>query len=237
MRGFLALSAVAVALLAGCGGEHEPDPRLIVFARAPATNVFSDLYLLQTDGSLRRLTRGGIDGEPVWSPDGRLIAFQRAQKHRNAALYVANADGSGYRQLPGAVTGGVDWAPDDRRLVYVEDGRIYVTSDDWSERTLLLDPGRRHAADPRWSRDGSRIVFALGGDERGDVWSMDAAGGDLRRLTHIPPDGGVPDTPIWSPDGDKVAYLLPGGLHVVNADGTDDRELAHFPPGIFPSTP
>ena len=94
-RRALALAAVAAALLAGCGGEPRPDTRLIVFARAPATNVFSDLYLLQTDGSMRRLTHGGIDSAPVWSPDGRQLAFQRAHKARNASLYVANADGSG----------------------------------------------------------------------------------------------------------------------------------------------
>ena len=127
-----------------------------MFARAPATNAFSDLYLLQTDGSLRRLTHGGIDSQPVWSPDGRQLAFQRSSKHRHASLYVANADGSGERILPDSVSGPIDWTPDGRRLLYVDDGRIYVTNEDWTERRLLLDPRPQHAADARWSPDGER---------------------------------------------------------------------------------
>jgi len=45
------------------------------------------------------------------------------------------------------------------------------------------------------------------------------------------------DTPSWSPDGERIAFLLPGSLHVVNADGSSDRVLARFPDGVFPSTP
>src|SRR5262249_19086960 len=37
----LALGVLAAVLLAGCGGEAKHDDRLIVFARAPSTNVFS----------------------------------------------------------------------------------------------------------------------------------------------------------------------------------------------------
>jgi TolB protein len=236
-RRALALAAVAAALLTGCGGEPKPDPRLIVFARAPATNVFSDLYLLQTDGSLRRLTHGGIDSQPVWSPDGRQLAFRRASKQQEAALYVANADGSGNRVLPDSVSGPIDWSPDGRRLLYVDDGRIYVTNEDWTERTLLLDPRPRRAADARWSPDGRQISFALGGDRSGDVWLMSPDGTDRRRLTRLPAGAGFPDSPIWSPDGDRLAFLLPGSLHVVNADGSAHRVLTRFPQGIFPTTP
>jgi TolB protein len=66
---------------------------------------------------------------------------------------------------------------------------------------------------------------------------MTADGGDRQRLTRLPPGAGVPDTPIWSPDGERIAFLLPGSLHVMNADGSEHRVLARFPQGIFPSTP
>jgi TolB protein len=94
-----------------------------------------------------------------------------------------------------------------------------------------------HAADARWSPDGTKIVFALGGDQSGDIYVMNADGGDPKRLTRLPAGSGFPDTPLWSPDGKRIAFLLPGSLHVMNADGSDHRVLARFPPGIFPSTP
>jgi TolB protein len=238
-RRALALAAVATALLTGCGGERRSDPQLIVFARAPATNVFSDLYLLQTDGNLRRLTHGGIDSDPLWSPDGRRLAFQRTYKGkvRDASLYVANADGTGERLLPDTISGSVDWSPDGRRLLLVDSGRVLVTNEDASDRTLLLDPKPERAADARWSPDGTRIVYALGDDVHGDVWVMNADGTDRRRLTRLPAGAGFPDTPLWSLDGGRIAFLLPASLHVMNADGSQNRVLARFPNGIFPSTP
>ena len=66
---------------------------------------------------------------------------------------------------------------------------------------------------------------------------MNTDGTDRRRLTRLPRGAGFPDSPIWSPDGRRIAYLLPGSLHVMNADGSEDTVLTRFPEGIFPSTP
>ncbi len=231
------LAVAAAALLAGCGGQTAPDTRLIAFARAPATNAFSDLYVLQTDGSLRRLTHGGIDSMPAWSPDGRRIAFQRTQRGQAFSLYVANADGDGQRLLPDSVSGQVDWSPDGRRILVTDDGAIYVTSRDWSSRSVLLDPTPASARDPRWSPDGKQIVFALGSDESGaDVYVMNGDGTGRNRLTRLGPDAGWPSSLAWSPDGRRIAFLLPGSLNVMNADGSGKKVLTRFPNGVFPSS-
>ena len=70
------------------------------------------------------------DGDPVWSPDGTLIAFDRGGDERD--IYVINADGSNQRQLTRAP--GDDavprWASHGRALTFmsVRDGRraVYV---------------------------------------------------------------------------------------------------------------
>ena len=55
---------------------------------------------MNADGSEQRnLTRNvARDGVPVWSPDGKRIAFTRERGHNNE-IYVMNADGSGQRNL------------------------------------------------------------------------------------------------------------------------------------------
>ena len=55
---------------------------------------------MNADGSgLRNLTREwGLDGVPVWSPDGQKIAFT-SKRDGNWEVYVMNADGSGQRRL------------------------------------------------------------------------------------------------------------------------------------------
>ena len=72
---------------------------------------------MNADGSgQRNLTREwGLDGIPVWSPDGQKIAFT-SKRDGNWEVYVMNADGSGQRNLtrnparqrllPGRPTGG-----------------------------------------------------------------------------------------------------------------------------------
>jgi TolB protein len=61
-------------------------------------------------------------------------------------------------------------------------------------------PGSGYA----WSPDGSRVVFASLPLSSADLYTMDAEGGALRRLT----DSAVADyNPVWSPDGARIAYV------------------------------
>jgi Tol biopolymer transport system component len=95
-----------------------PDGSRIVFeiaaAEPPATpgtsDRQSDLAVMNADGTgVRRLTRTRtVETNPVWSPDGRLIAFtsnrhvKRGQRERlgpDLELYVMRADGTRIRRL------------------------------------------------------------------------------------------------------------------------------------------
>jgi TolB protein len=74
-----------------------------------------------------------------------------------------------------------------------------------------------------------RIVF----DNHEDVWTINADGTDLTRLTHSP---AFEFDPSWSPDGAQIAYRSDRGdeseIWVMNADGTGQRRLTA---GISPA--
>jgi len=67
-----------------------------------------------------------------------------------------------------------------------------------------------------------RIVF----DNHRDVWTINADGTDLTRLTHSP---AFEFDPSWSPEGTQIAYRSDRGnrseIWVMNADGTGQRRL------------
>jgi Tol biopolymer transport system component len=75
------------------------------------------IYVMNTDGTgQHRLTRNTVrDGNPVWSPDGRRIAFES-----NWQVYVMNADGSGQQRL--TRNEGLNlrpaWSPDGQTIAF-----------------------------------------------------------------------------------------------------------------------
>src|SRR4051794_39914423 len=96
---------------------------------------------------------------------------------------------------------------------------------------LLLLPGLAKAADPplllqRPAVSAKSVAFVYAGD----LWVVDRAGGDARRLTA---GVGLESYPVFSPDGEQVAFAgeYEGNLdvYVVPAGGGVPRRLTHHP--------
>ena len=95
---------------------------------------------------------------------------------------------------------------------------------------VQLTSGDFHVLDnaPVWSPDGSKIAFtrqtgidATGSNGDSAVYVMNSDGSALARLT--PPSLGFCESPAWSPDGRKLAFVssaTPGGISIINMDGT-----------------
>ncbi len=123
---------------------------------------------------------------PVWSPDGRRIAFL-SRPDGNKALYVMNADGSGQRRLTRDASNSATpaWSPDGRTLAFesVRNGinGVYAVNADGSGQRRLARSG--HA--PAWSPDGRTIAFFSGPP----IYLMNADGSEHRTLAKPCPGG------------------------------------------------
>ena len=209
-----------------------PDGERIVYT---ATEVHRKLpFLIETrkiDGSDRqRLMEGGSEPNylyPAWSPDGTRIALARASESGE----------------------------------FVEDIGIYTMAADGSDLRWPLRSGSWHVAGPVWSPDGKRLAFTGYRNEAGRLrpipklrhvlYALEADGSGLTRVYESPIRekhefvNEIVGHPAWSPDGQKLAFVLnmhpedkiadPPDVKVltINTDGSELRTVAELPRKII----
>lgn len=171
------------------------------------------LWLVPTDGSAppRPLTRGHRDTSPAWSPDGRWVAFVRAEPKGKPQVHVVEATGGEPVALTDAPLGAGDprWSPDSQRLVFVarvpDAGRYVPDGDPSAEAPRLITTFQYRMDDLGFTFDRPRHLFVVDLPtpllERGE---RPAALPTSRRLTDG--DGDV-HAPRWLPDGRHVVAV------------------------------
>jgi dipeptidyl aminopeptidase/acylaminoacyl peptidase len=105
--------------------EISPDGRVVVFSRGFVDTTKdqnqSNLWIIDVDGQrLRQLTDGAWrDSSPVWSPDGRRIAFL-SNRSGSTQIHVMWADTREVLQLTRVERdpGGLRWSPDGRSIAF-----------------------------------------------------------------------------------------------------------------------
>jgi len=144
---------------------------------------------------------------PMWSPDGRLVAFvwDRAGV---STVHVAAADitagaASAPRELPdaGASLAGAFWSVDGRALMVPRNGDLWRVPLDGSPGSAVwTTPETESAITP--SPDGQRVAFVRSsGASASDIVVRTLADGRESRVLH---QDHVLGTVSWSPDGQSL---------------------------------
>lgn len=211
-----------------------PDGRRIAYLSDRGNRLYSffDLWLASAeDGhTIRRLVKAArtpdfeslrfISSSAAWSPDGRYLAFV-AQSGGGDALYVYSV---AHRHLVRRIRVDVDgiqnptFSPDGQRIAFtgIRGGisDLYVVDANGRHFRQLTDD-RYADLHPAWSPDGRFIALST---DRGDETDFgELVFGPLRialyemgsgRLQIAPfQDRGRNVNPVWSPDGDALAFV------------------------------
>jgi Tol biopolymer transport system component len=195
-----------------------------------------------------RLSGGTWDFAPIWSPDGRWIAF--AGESPEFDLWVVGSDGGEPRQLTSgpARDEPTGWLPDGTGIVFRRVGageaRTMVAPVDGGPIRPLVAPlgGSQFVS---LSPDGSRAAVELRRGSSTTLWLQDMAGGEARQLTTEGFEEGLPVRKMWSPDGRQLVYasrrtgtfdlwtanVETGELRQITNDVRNDTEHAWSPDG------
>ncbi|MBK9176145.1 MAG: PD40 domain-containing protein [Flavobacteriales bacterium] len=201
---------------------------------------FPDIHLMTADEpeNARRITKSA-DREYgyAWSPDGRLLAYNRYVKDSIRMEVLDMEADSVVRSGPWNMRV-ASWSPDGSALLMVAKdslGKDQVFGMAWPGGSIeQLTTNRYGSSSPRYAPDGQRIVFLRLFPPRdttvhkvdGELMIMDLRTRSETRIHGTARFDGLPD---WSPNGAWIAYHScdTSGCHLrmVRPNGSDDTAL------------
>jgi Tol biopolymer transport system component len=196
-------------------------------------------YAFSPDGAQLAVERMPLKPDPTTSDESVLAIVDLATGHVTEldSTYAATFEDTGLACGGGCGSGDNGpprWSPDGTRLVFARQAigfggaTLFMVGVDGTDLHQFV-PIDLHAVEPRWSADGSVIVFVSDMDPRADIYVVRPDGTGLRALT----TDGASVRPNWTADGRLVfahavgAPSAPTGYEVwvMDADGANKARL------------
>ena len=235
-------------LTEGGGAVWSPDGTRIAYT-ASGEPRGSQIFVrwMDAEGATTQVTRVERGpGSLQWSPDGTQIAFTMSVEDAESwsVKLPPRPQGANWTSGP-KIVDRLSYRRDRQGFVDTSHSHIFVVSADGGTPRRLTDGEWNHSG-PRWTPDGSEILFSSLREEEADwmwreseIYAVNVQSGEIRQLTtRRGQDGG----PVPSPDGRLVAYqgsdwstdtYVEPGLYVMNMDGSNPRRIAGEMGGPF----
>ncbi len=216
-----------------------PDGKLLAFMDGDPPKTPSSIYLLSIEsGEKRKLTspptawRG--DGTPAFSPDGKTVAFVRANARGEADVYLTSVSGGEPRQLTfdNNYVVGMAWKANGREIVFssFSKGQSLLWSvpvSGGSPRRLSL--GGELGEFREISASGTQLAFGRSRSDK-DIWRVQRRSGkQIDSVSKLIVSTRNDSVPAFSSDGSRIAFISNRSgiyhLWVCNEDGSNPVQV------------
>lgn len=162
------------------------------------------------------------DSEFLYTADGQIKRANLNNSQRSAVAFAATIklsrstyarkqrdfDATAARPVLGIVAPAV--SPDGNRIAFTALSDLWIAELGQQPQRLTHDVFVE--AQPKWSPDGTKLVYIADNNGSMDVWLRDLKTGQARVL--VSPPGGATN-PTWSPDGKRIAFFTNQSLAAV----------------------
>ena len=215
----------------GSGPRVSPDGRQI--AVTVVGTAESDIWVYDLSRTTAtRLTFGGRNLWPVWTPDGARIAYASSREGSTNA-YWKHADGSGAEEQ---LTTSLEtyfpqsFSPDGRMLLLSQlPGRVSALPLEAPRKPSVFQTGQGVASDAAFSPTGRWIAYISNESGRSEVYVRPYPGPGAT----IPVSTSGGDAPMWARSGRELFYLQGDAMMAVDVAENRDKLSVGTPKRLF----
>ncbi len=171
---------------------------------------------------------------PVWSPDGKRLAFTQSDRRGNSDIVVLDVQSGRVRKLTdgGFINTEPSWNPAGTQIAFTSDReggpQVYLMEEDGSNVRRLTVEGSYNAS-PAWSPNGAMIAYVSRFEGKFDLFVFKLGEGKAYQVTTGLASS---ESPAWSPDERRLVFSSNRGgnmqIWTTDLSGNSVKRLTDF---------